>query len=264
GLSTSRSSSLSCCLSCSGGTRLALASGVLLGLLVLWPLACGRDDVDAPREAGSSSPEAVEGCTRDAVRAVEGEERRIEVGGVERRSLLDVPAGPGDQRRPVVIGFHGFDGTGARFRRRSRLGRFAHEKGFIALFPDGRDGVERRGREGRGWDVGGERGPDAALVERLIEETVRTQGVHRDRIFAVGLSTGRQLANGLGCLMAGRLAGVAAVAGSSPLAVCENGAPVAVVLIHGRNDGSVPLRDAREARDWWRARNECGDSRRDR
>jgi polyhydroxybutyrate depolymerase len=240
------------------GRGAGLLPSVVLGVMLVVMAACGGSS-DGP----DGAPMPSEGCHAGTGVRMGGQQVRIEVGGLTRSYVLDVPSGPTDEPRPLVIGFHGFGGNAIRFRRHSRLGSLALRQGFIAAFPEGRDGVERRGRVGRGWEVTPTPGVDARFVQTLLSELLRTRCIDQRRVFLVGVSNGGLFANDLACSMAGRLAGVAAVAGSAALPSCTGHEPIAVMLVHGRKDPLIAIGEARAARDWWKGRNGCGDPVRD-
>ncbi|HWP66332.1 MAG TPA: PHB depolymerase family esterase [Candidatus Limnocylindria bacterium] len=234
------------------------------GLLVLL-LAAGCRTDEAGTSGGSSRPGGTPGC-RPGVQAtaLRGVRRDIQVGSEMRSYLLDVPAGPTDEPRPVVLAFHGFRGAAGALRRWTGLGRAALRAGAIAAFPEGYDGVELRGFTGRGWNLeppGQTR--DVAFVRALLDALEREWCVDRRRVYATGMSNGGFFANLLGCELGDRLAGIAAVAGSKPLAGCTDARVLPVLLIHGGRDRVVDPALARGAAEWWRTTNGCTGTRRE-
>jgi polyhydroxybutyrate depolymerase len=228
----------------------------LAGLLVVVLLAACRDD-EAPTEA-PTPPAGTAGCRHGApLDALRGVRRDVQVGTEVRSYLLDVPAGPPDAPRPVLLAFHGFRATPRRLRRGTGLGRGAQRRGMIAVFPEGHDGVELLGTSGRGWDVDVGETRDLAFVTALLDALEREWCVDRRRVFATGMSNGAFFANLLGCVLGGRLAAIAPVAGAQPLPACPDPRPLPVLLIHGGRDKVVDVALARSARDWWMRTNGC-------
>lgn len=221
-------------------------------------LGCGAERRGSPGTLGPSA-----GCrpgTREA--SVRADERTLELDGVARTWVLDVPAGPTDEPLPVLLAFHGFQARGRRLRRWSMLGRMGHRRDVIVVFPDGAEGVEGRGRTGRGWRATLEGSPDVAFVRALLDRLEADHCVDRDRVWATGMSNGAAFTSVLGCVLADRLAGIAPVAGARAFEGCAPARPLAVQIIHGRGDRVVPVDEARAARDWWVANNGCaGDGR---
>lgn len=231
-------------------------AAAVVGLAVAVGCGGGRQDASGPARKGPSA-----GCRAgEAATAIRAEERSIEVNGSARTYLLDAPAGPTDEPRAVVLAFHGFGAGGRRLRRWSMLGRMGHRRGVIVVFPDGSEDVEMRGRSGRGWHATVDGSPDVAFVSALLDRLERDFCVDRDRVFATGMSNGAAFTSVLGCVLADRLAGIAPVAGATIVEGCAPARPIAVQIIHGRGDRVVPVATARAARDWWVARNGCGEA----
>ena len=210
--------------------------------------------------AGARPAQPSAGCRAGAQAPVRAERRALTLAAETRGYWLDVPMGAADQPRPLVLVFHGFDGQPRRLRRWSGFGRLAQRNGFIAVFPEGHEGVELRGKTGVGWDMYPHESRDATFVSALLDRLEQDFCVDRARVYAAGLSNGGFFANVLGCRLADRLAGIAAVAGSMPLRDCQPARPVAVQLIHGRRDQVVKVELAQAARDWWVRTNGCGES----
>jgi polyhydroxybutyrate depolymerase len=189
--------------------------------------------------------------------ALRGVPREVEAGGEIRTYLLDVPAGPADEPRPLIVAFHGFRAASGRLRRWTGLGRLAQRDGMIVAFPEGHDGVELLGTTGRGWDMDVGQTRDLVFVTTLLDTLEREWCVDRRRVFVTGMSNGGFFANLLGCLLGDRLAAIAPVAGAKALPACPAPQPLPVLLIHGRSDKVVAPALARDARDWWARTNGC-------
>jgi polyhydroxybutyrate depolymerase len=197
------------------------------------------------KEADRSS-----GCQSGEVAAVDGEGRTLTVGTDARTYLIDAPAGPADRPLPVVLVFHGFKGSGAS-QRAAGFGALARRAGFIAIHPDGHEGVRLLGTIGRGWDLGVADSRDLDFVRALLDRLEAERCVDRRRIYATGMSNGAFFANLLGCRMADRIAAIAPVAGGMALPACTPAQPVAVLMIFGSADDIISPDVARGARDWW-------------
>lgn len=232
----------------------------VVGVLVALAVGCGGEpEGDAPAPA---PPAASAGCRPGALpSSVRGEERTLDVGGVARSYVLDVPMGPTDEPRPVLLVFHGFGAQGRRLRRWSMLGRMGHRRDVIVVFPNGSEGVEAGGRTGRGWHTTLDGSPDLAFVRALLDRLERDWCVDRARVYAAGMSNGAGFTSVLGCVLADRLAGIALVAGARVAPGCAPARPIPVLIVHGRGDRVVPVETARAARDWWVAHDGCGEAR---
>jgi polyhydroxybutyrate depolymerase len=113
---------------------------------------------------------------------------------------------------------------------------------------------------------------DIAYVNAAIDAVIARVNVDPQRIYATGISNGAALAHRVACEMSGRIAAVAAVAGSNQFSTSAPCAPtrgVSVLQIHGTADpmwpfkgGEMPQNPGKglgaedSARDWAR-RNRC-------
>ena len=235
---------------------LAIALAALAG--------CGRDLpppgdeermalADAAVVPSAPSP----GCRPGFLPAVRGERRRLRVGGVERSYLLDAPAGPADRALPVVVSLHGFRSSAWRHRWWSGWGTLALEESFVAVHPEGHEGVELLRTTGRGWDFRRGETRDVDFIRALLDGLEEGRCIDRRRLFATGMSNGGFFTNLLGCALSDRLAAVAPVAGAIPLRRCTPSRPLPILLIHGSGDQVVNPEMVRSARDWWAGVDGC-------
>ena len=227
--------------------------------------ACGRGlpEPDAEERAALAAaavvaPEPGAGCRAGASPRVRGARRTLIVGGEERGYLIDAPAAPGDRPLPLVLDFHGFRGSAQGQRWWTGMGRLALRDGFIAVHPEGHDGVRLLGTAGRGWDIRPDEARDAGFVRRLLDRFEQERCVDRRRVFATGMSNGAFFASLLGCVAADRLAAVAPVAGGLDLRACAPVRPVPILFVYGRADRIVRAEMVHGARDWWARADGCG------
>jgi polyhydroxybutyrate depolymerase len=245
-------------LRCSAGVRRTVAvswpGGVavaLVSLLVLAGTASAQPTADiAPRPSV--------GCNATSVETGRRLLRRLDIDGVERSYVLDVP----ESIRPTVpvpliLDFHGFGHSAAGVWKVSKFGELAARDGFIMVYPDGLV-VDLRGHVGSGWEifsVDGNR--DLAFVIALLEHVERTYCIDRARVFATGFSNGAWFSSLLACSLPERIAAIAPVGGGRLTLPCEPGRGIPVLLHHGRKDERVPVGEARRARDAWIELNRC-------
>ena len=227
--------------------------------------ACGRGlpEPDAEERAALAAaavvaPEPSAGCRAGASPRVRGARRTLIVGGEERGYLIDAPAAPGDRPLPLVLDFHGFRGSAQGQRWWTGMGRLALRDGFIAVHPEGHDGVRLLGTAGRGWDIRPDEARDAGFVRTLLDRFEQERCVDRRRVFATGMSNGAFFASLLGCVAADRLAAVAPVAGGLDLRACAPVRPVPILFVYGRADRIVRAEMVHGARDWWARADGCG------
>lgn len=206
--------------------------------------------------ADAVPPEPSAGCRAGTLPVADGAEATLD----GRRYWLDAPAAPADRPLPVVLVFHGFRDRAENLRRGTGFGTLARRDGFIAVFPDGHDGVRLLGTTGRGWDIGVDDAADRAFVVALLDRLERERCIDRRRVFATGMSNGGFFSSLLGCQLADRFAAVAAVAGGMELGPCRPARPVPLLFLYGSNDTVVPPPMIRGGRDWWVRVNGCGDA----
>ena len=103
-------------------------------------------------------------------------------------------------------------------------------------------------------------GPPARLAEAVGDGL----GADAQRVYVVGFSNGGGMAHRMGCALAGKIAGIAAVSGSYPAhEICAPAAPLPVIAFHGTTDYFVPYEgDSIQPSipEWaqaWAGRNNC-------
>jgi len=188
----------------------------------------------------SASPVPSAGC--GATTADRGLDRlTVESGGIERPYIRQVPAAhDGVAPVPLVVDLPGFNEDGAAHAGYTQLSRYGDETGFAVVTPEGRDAPQA-------WDTlpGSS---DVRFIEDLLDEAERTMCVDTARVYVTGLSNGAMLASTLACVLADRVAAVAAVAGVSPVAQGTSGSPVdecvpdrpvPIMAVHGTDDTIV-------------------------
>ena len=239
-------------------SRGVLAVVAALGLAACRTTATPSNEKDAA-PATVVAPLPSMGCRAGEIAALVGERRQIVVGGEPRSYLIDAPGGVGEVPRALVLAFHGFRDSAAGLRSGIGLAERAATGAFVAIHPDGHEGVALLNQIGRGWDMGPEDDRDLAFLRALLDAIEQERCIDRRRIFATGFSNGGFLANLLGCRMADRLAAVAAVSGARALDTCQPAAAMPILFLHGTADRVVPLRLTAAAQGWWRRANHCGD-----
>ena len=219
--------------------------------------------VAAPVSAADAvPPRPSAGCGLDQIEHGRHLTGRIEVGGVARDYIVDVP----DSVRPrvpapLLLDFHGFGHSGAGVWRVSGFRDLGARAGFITVYPEGlpvRLTIHGDELEGPGWEmysVDGNR--DLAFVRALLDDLERRYCVDRARVFATGFSNGAFFSALLGCTMSDRIAAVAPVSGGPLRVACTPARGVPILIQHGRQDPLIPIAAARTARDDWLKVNHC-------
>lgn len=139
---------------------------------------------------------------------------------------------------PLVLVFHGSNGTGASIADVTRFNDLAEKKGFIVAYPDGIN---------HNWRVkrvvsSPPKVDDVSFVAALIAHLKQTKNIDSRRIYATGFSKGAILTQALACNLPNQIAAFASVEGSLPVPLkdkCQPQIPVSMMMINGTNDQSV-------------------------
>lgn len=168
-------------------------------------------------------------------------------GARSRIFWLHVPAhyAPG-RPMPLILAFHGGNGTGTGMERGTRLSAVADQGGFLVAYPQGLAQPHSHGSTG--WDASGPRDPfargidDGLYVSDLLTAVQAGYCVDPARIAATGISNGGSLAAYLACVLAGRIAAFAPVEGvffQIP-GGCHPVRPAAILDVHVLTDPVAP------------------------
>lgn len=170
--------------------------------------------------------------------AADDASRSLRVDGLERSYLLHLP--PGDTRapHPLLLVFHGGGSHARSMPRFTHLDAIADRAGLIVVYPQG---VDKHWNDGRASIK--HKLDDVGFVRTLLDTLEREHAVDRARIYAAGISNGAIFAERLACDLSGRLAGIAAVAGTLAQDYqpsCHPQQPVSVLQFDGTADPIVP------------------------
>ncbi len=236
------------------GCRVASAVGFAL---LIGSATAGRAAEPTPVAARPSA-----GCAAASLEHGRRLERTIEVGGVKRTFILDVPESlKAGAPAPVMFDFHGFGHSGAGVWNVSAFRDIAEREGFITVYPTGLPvtlHLQGAAREGPGWEmskIDGNR--DLAFTAAVLDDLERRYCIDRARVFSTGFSNGGFFSSLLGCAMSDRFAAVAPVSGGPLRVACAPGRGVPVLIQHGRQDELIPIAAAHRSRDAWIEANRC-------
>lgn len=171
---------------------------------------------------------------------------KIQVGKEEREYRLLVPRSAiADRPAPLVFAFHGFlVDSKDLMPLYTQLDRLAEQKGFILVYPQGKN---------RAWRLlPGLAQPDIAFFDALLERLAGRYNVDLNRVYVAGMSNGAYFAHLLAYHRADRIAAICAHSGGVGVLAREQIPPkrkYAVFLAHGDQDFIVPVSESRKARD---------------
>jgi polyhydroxybutyrate depolymerase len=156
-------------------------------------------------------------------------------GGLDRTYYLHLPAGYRSHHpAPVVLAFHGHNGTGKDIEAFSGIDAL----GAIAVYPVGLPGTDGE----TSWQSAPYAAPgvdDVRFVSDLLDRLQRTLCVDPNRVYATGKSNGGGFTALLACQLPHRIAAFATVSGAfypGTARDCATSTPVPLVDFHGTAD----------------------------
>jgi polyhydroxybutyrate depolymerase len=164
-------------------------------------------------------------------------------GGLTRQYEIFRPA---SQRGPVpaVILLHGGGGTGAQLERFSDFDRVAAAAGIVAIYPQG---IDHNWNDHRGAGAQST-ADDRQFLLDLIAALAARGVVDATHVYVGGISNGGLMALDMACSHADRIAGIAVVSASLPVAYrCEMARPLPAIFFHGTADQFIPYAGGRIA-----------------
>ena len=176
--------------------------------------------------------------------------------GKSRTYHLSVPAGLVTGRlAPLVVVLHGAGDTAAE-KMRDWFGVEGKMSGSLFVYPQA---LQRTRSDGSGgnttrWDLAGTE--DFALFDAILDEVAADYCVDRARVFVTGFSSGGNFSQQLACLRSKEVRALAVVAGPGPF-VASCGGAVSAWMTHDTDDSTLPVKDARDSRDFWAAQDGC-------
>lgn len=175
----------------------------------------------------------------------------LDVGGVTRSYVLAVPVAlDGASSVPLILGFHGFGGTG---QAASQYFELTGSEPAIYAYPQALPLPDQNG--GIGWDMTPD-GVDVAFVDALVATLEAEHCIDATRVFAAGHSHGASFSNHLGCYRPETFRAIAPVSGGGPWAgPCTSS--VSAMVTHGLADMDVTIDNGIGSRDHWLEANGC-------
>lgn len=192
--------------------------------------------------------------------SLESTTRSLQVLGRTRKYLELVPRGRATGALPLVLVLHGDGGDASGFHAAFPF-EAASGDGAVLAYPDGL---------GHTWDLETtDRNPDVALLAAVVDDVAGRTPIDRDRVYAVGYSSGGFLANVTACQRPGLLRAISSSAGGAPYNQleswpngyprCPGQKPVATIALHGRRDFGVSFDSGKFTAMYWAYVNGCNE-----
>ena len=162
---------------------------------------------------------------------------------LDRTYLLHVPSGyKPSERYPLVLVFHGGEGTGEKVSKQTDFNIYADQERFFVVYPDG---IKNSWNDGRNTTDAAKLGiDDIDFVRELVLHLQTTFNIDEKRIYATGVSNGGIFSQRIGCEMSDIFAAIGPVVSSiatNITAACNPSEPISVVAIQGTEDPFIPI-----------------------
>ena len=185
----------------------------------------------------------------DYVLTLEVIEETLEDAKNRSYSLHIPPTYDGSTPVPAVILLHGVGMTTADFAMLTKFNALADAKGFIVVYPDAY-GAKRI------WNPGfiqGSGADDVTFISALIDQLLIDHNINPRYVFVAGYFDGGMMAYKLGATLPDKLAAVGGVGATVGYQKAANDivrlesslAPVSAMVIHGRQDATVPYESSK-------------------
>lgn len=165
------------------------------------------------------------------------------VDGLIRKSIVHLPKQfEAKKQRPLVIVLHGAKLSGWIAQTVTGFDRIANDENFIVAYPDA---IHRQ------WDDGRPEGftpaygiDDVKFISTLIDYMIWKYNVDPEKVYVTGYSSGGMLTQKLGLELTDKIAAMATVAASLPMAQLNKNEkpsrPISLLMINGSADKAFP------------------------
>ena len=206
------------------------------------PAAKPADAVKQP-EAAASQPSTA--APAQPVALKQDSQETIKFGGLERNYLVHLP--PGFNRStslPVIIQLHGGGSKASQQDKLTKFQALGDKENFIVVAPDGVDSQWNDAKEGATYRAATENIDDVGFMSAVIDKLKTDLNIDPKRVYVTGISNGGMMTLRLGAQLSGKVAAIAAVAGSMSntlMAACNPERPISVLMINGTADPLVHI-----------------------
>ena len=188
------------------------------------------------------------GCEKDTTAPVRHFEAVMEVNGLSRNFIVNLPPAYYDDTIPyaLVIGLHGTGGNAQQFEEVYGFSKKADDAGFIAVYPNGVTGNGafnvRTWNAGTCCDFAMKNGiDDVGFISNLIDKMISGYRIDPKRVYVTGMSNGGMMTYRLAAELPLKIAAVAPVSSTMVLNPPGNQARrVPILHLHSILDSIVP------------------------
>lgn len=209
----------------------------------------GTDGTDAgdtaQEDAGTDGTTAAEDTSSKPEPTMGLSTQTLEHDNLVREYTLYVPKSyDGSTPVPLMLNFHGFEGTASDHMQNADMRPLADSENFILIYPQGTelDGAPH-------WNTypigaGGKSSTDdLGFINALLDVILKDYAIDSSRVYAAGYSNGGDFTYSLACYMNDRITGIAPVSGLmwvQTMTDCKTSHPTAVISLHGTADFTRP------------------------
>lgn len=163
--------------------------------------------------------------------------------GLAREYLVHLPpAYDGTRSLPLVLAFHGGEGTDENTNKVTHFSDEADSAGFIVVYPNG---YQKSWADGRGTTQADKDNiDDVGFISTLIDTLASAYHIDTTRVYATGISNGGFFSERLGCDLATKITAIVSVAATFSVNLsnrCAPARPMPFMLIQGTDDPLVPF-----------------------
>ena len=147
-----------------------------------------------------------------------------------------------DSSLPVLFALHGRNSSGQRMADLTSFNLRAEAHGFIAVYPDG---LSRQWNYLHGAHPQAGTPNDSEFLLKVKRDLQSRFSIDPARVYVTGISNGGFMTQRLACYAPDEFAGFASVAAggfAEMPSVCQDGAPINMLIMHGTADSKIPWR----------------------
>ncbi|MFO7446522.1 MAG: T9SS type A sorting domain-containing protein [Ignavibacteriaceae bacterium] len=177
--------------------------------------------------------------------------KTIQHDGTARSYMVHLPPNyNADSAHALILIFHGWTHTPVLTETHTKMSIKADSCGFIAVYPAGIIGSNKEWNENDQYTV-----DDVGFIKELIDTLIQDYSVDTLKIYASGFSDGAGMAYRIAYELPGKIAAVAAIAGSLPGTNYNPQRATPTINFHAKNDPYTSYSTMGTIIDYWKTLN---------